>query len=299
MGLVLLLISFLAFAASFLAQGDPVEMYYIARDKPIPSEEILKKERVEAGLDKPVIIQYKNWLFDFLSGDMGTSYKDDLPVAFKIKTALPKTLKLALPAFILTFILAIALSISCLYLKDSSFDKIIGILTFVLASIPSFVYGVILLIVFAVKLRLFPVISKGNPDGWVLPSIALALPMVGKYTRQIRAAMVSESQSPYVSCLRLRGVNKHFIIIGNIFKNTLGLVFNLGAMAMGYLMGGVTIVENLFVWPGLGRLIMEAILFRDYPTIQAFVFLSASVFFILNLLADILHRLVDRRLDET
>lgn len=294
---VLFAISFLAFGASFLAEGDPVEMYYIARHKPLPSEEILEKAREEKSLNEPVMVQYKNWLGNFLKGDMGTSYMDDRPVADKIKEALPQSLYLAIPAFLLTFIFAIGASLVCIFFKDSALDKILDTISFILASIPSFVYGVILLIIFAVKLKWFPVISRGNPNGWVLPALCLALPLIGKYTRQIRSAMVEEYKNQYVQSFEARGFKKKYIIVNSVFKNCVGLVLNLMAMSFAYFCGGVTIVEHLFVWPGLGSLIMESILFRDYPTIQAFVFLSALIYFILNMIADILHKVIDRRVD--
>lgn len=294
---VLFAISFLAFMASFLAEGDPVEMYYIARHKPVPSEEVLEKAREEKGLNEPIIIQYKDWLVKFVSGDMGTSYMDDRPVADKIKNALPASLYLAIPAFLITFIFAITAALTCIYFKDSLLDKILDSISFILASIPSFVYGVILLILFAVRLKWFPVISRGHDDGWVLPALSLALPMIGKYTRQIRSAMVEEYKNQYVLSFEARGFKKKFIILNCVFKNCSGLVLNLMAMSFAYLCGGVTIVEHLFVWPGLGSLIMDSILFRDYPTIQAFVFLSAFIYFLLNMLADILYKLVDRRVD--
>lgn len=294
---VLFVISFLAFMASFLAEGDPVEMYYIARHKPVPSEEVLAKAREEKGLNKPVIVQYKNWLVKFISGDMGTSYMDDRPVFDKIKNALPASLYLAIPAFFFTFIFAITATLVCIYFKDSFIDKAIDFASFILASIPTFVYGVVLLILFAVKLKWLPVISRGHDNGWILPALCLALPMIGKYTRQIRSAMVEEYKSQYVTAFEARGFKKKFIIFNSVFKNCAGLVLNLMAMSFAYLCGGVTIVEHLFVWPGLGSLIMDSILFRDYPTIQAFVFLSAFIYFLLNMLADILYKLVDRRID--
>lgn len=294
---VLFVISFLAFMASFLAEGDPVEMYYIARHKPVPSEEVLAKAREEKGLNKPVIVQYKDWLVKFISGDMGTSYMDDRPVFDKIKNALPASLYLAVPAFLFTFIFAITAALICIYFKDSFIDKAIDFASFILASIPTFVYGVVLLILFAVKLKWLPVISRGHDNGWILPALCLALPMIGKYTRQIRSAMVEEYKSQYVTAFEARGFKKKFIIFNSVFKNCAGLVLNLMAMSFAYLCGGVTIVEHLFVWPGLGSLIMDSILFRDYPTIQAFVFLSAFIYFLLNMLADILYKLVDRRVD--
>ncbi|WP_311480957.1 ABC transporter permease [uncultured Anaerococcus sp.] len=294
---VLFAISFLAFGASFLAEGDPVEMYYIARHKPVPPEEVLEKAREEKGLNEPVLVQYKNWLGNFLKGNMGTSYMDDRPVADKIKGALPQSLYLAVPAFLLTFIFALAASITCIFFKDTAIDKFLDTLSFILASIPTFVYGVILLIIFAVKLKWFPVISRGNPNGWVLPALCLALPLIGKYTRQIRSAMMEEYKSQYVQSFEARGFKKRYIIVNSVFKNCAGLFLNLMAMSFAYFCGGVTIVEHLFVWPGLGSLIMDSILFRDYPTIQAFVFLSALIYFIFNMLADILHKVIDRRVD--
>lgn len=294
---VLFVISFLAFMASFLAEGDPVEMYYIARHKPVPSEEVLEKAREEKGLNEPLIIQYKTWLVKFMSGDMGTSYMDDRPVFDKIKSALPASLYLAIPAFLFTFIFAITAALACIYFKDSALDKFIDYTSFIMASIPTFVYGVVLLILFAVKLKWLPVISRGHDNGWILPALCLALPMIGKYTRQIRSAMVEEYKNQYVQSFEARGFKKKFIIFNSVFKNCAGLVLNLMAMSFAYLCGGVTIVERLFVWPGLGSLIMDSILFRDYPTIQAFVFLSAFIYFLLNMLADILYKLVDRRID--
>lgn len=293
--LLLLCISLLAFVTNFLAEGDPVEMYYIAHNEPLPSPEILAQKRAEAGLNDPWLKQYSRWLGHFIEGDMGRSFRDGRAVSDKIKEALPLSLRLALPSFVFTFVLAIAAAVLSAYHKGGFLDRLIGGVSFTLASIPSFVSGVILLIVFAVKLKIFPVLAMGNANGWVLPSIALSLPMIGKYTRQIRAGLIDELGAPYVTALKVRGFKPSIILFGNVLKNCLPLVFNLMAMALGYLMAGVTIVENLFAWPGLGSLVMESILFRDYPTVQAFVLISGFTYLIVNMLSDILHKLVDRR----
>lgn len=295
--IVLFVISFLAFITTYLAKGDVVEMYYIAQNQSLPQEEILHQKRLNAGIYNPLIVRYFTWLKNFISGDMGMSFEDGLPVSQKISAALPNTLKLAFSSFIFSFSVAIFLSVFLASKKGSLVDKICTFLAFVLASIPNFVLGVILLIVFSVHFGIFPVISRGSNLGLVLPTIALSLPIIGKYTRQIRAKILDEKDKGYVCAFKCMGIKNSIIMYQNVLKASLPFIFTIQGIALGGLMGGVVIIENLFVYPGLGIVMMQAISFRDFPVIQAFVLLSAFAYLIINLIVDILHKFIDPRIN--
>lgn len=293
---LLFVISFLAFITTYLAKGDVVEMYYIAQNRSLPEAQILHQKRLQAGVYDPLIVRYFRWLGKFISGDMGVSFEDGIAVSDKILAALPNTLKLAFASFGVSFLVAILLGVFLASKKDSAVDKICTTFAFILASVPNFVLGVILLIVFSVHFGIFPVISRGSDLGLVLPVIALSLPMIGKYTRQIRAKILDEKEKSYVFAFKCRGVKNSIIMYQNVLKASLPLIFTIGGISLGGLMGGVVIIENLFVYPGLGMVMMEAISFRDFPVIQAFVLLSAFAYLIINLIVDFLHKFIDPRI---
>ena len=282
-------ITVLSFTLIHLAPSDPVSVRLslggIAVD-PVTAAQM----RTEMGLDRPLPIQYGDWLIRFLHGDMGISYRSDRPVAAMLLQALPYTLAIAASAMLLTLLISLPLGIAIAAYRNSALDCIVRFLTFIGNAVPSFIVGILLMFLFSYQLGWIPVLAGNSPVGMVLPTAALALIMSARYIRQIRAATLDELAKDYIIGLRARGITERRILFGNVLKNIMGIVVTLTAISVGSLLGGVVIIETLFNRPGVGSLLMTAINSRDYPVIQAAVVWMVLAYFVVNLLADLSYR---------
>ena len=282
-------ITVLSFTLIHLAPSDPVSVRLslggIAVDPTVAAQ-----MRTEMGLDRPLPIQYGDWLMRFLHGDMGISYRSDRPVAAMLLQALPYTLAIAASAMLLTLLISLPLGIAIAAYRNSALDCIVRFLTFIGNAVPSFIVGILLMFLFSYQLGWIPVLAGNSPIGMVLPTAALALIMSARYIRQIRAATLDELAKDYIVGLRARGITERRILFGNVLKNIMGIVITLTAISVGSLLGGVVIIETLFSRPGVGSLLMTAINSRDYPVIQATVVWMVLAYFVVNLLADLSYR---------
>ena len=282
-------ITVLSFTLIHLAPSDPVSVRLslggIAVDPTVAAQ-----MRTEMGLDRPLPIQYGDWLMRFLHGDMGTSYRSDRPVAAMLLQALPYTLAIAASAMLLTLLISLPLGIAIAAYRNSALDCTVRFLTFIGNAVPSFIVGILLMFLFSYQLGWIPVLAGNSPVGMVLPTAALALIMSARYIRQIRAATLDELAKDYIVGLRARGITERRILFGNVLKNIMGVVVTLTAISVGSLLGGVVIIETLFSRPGVGSLLMTAINSRDYPVIQAAVVWMVLAYFVVNLLADLSYR---------
>lgn len=282
-------ITVLSFTLIHLAPSDPVSVRLslggIAVD-PVTAAQM----RTEMGLDRPLPIQYGDWLMRFLHGDMGISYRSDRPVAAMLLQALPYTLAIAASAMLLTLLISLPLGIAIAAYRNSALDCIVRFLTFIGNAVPSFIVGILLMFLFSYQLGWIPVLAGNSPVGMVLPTATLALIMSARYIRQIRAATLDELAKDYIIGLRARGITERRILFGNVLKNIMGIVITLTAISVGSLLGGVVIIETLFSRPGVGSLLMTAINSRDYPVIQAAVVWMVLAYFVVNLLADLSYR---------
>ncbi len=282
-------ITVLSFTLIHLAPSDPVSVRLslggIAVDPTAAAQ-----MRTEMGLDRPLPIQYGDWLMRFLHGDMGISYRSDRPVAAMLLQALPYTLAIAASAMLLTLLISLPLGIAIAAYRNSALDCIVRFLTFIGNAVPSFIVGILLMFLFSYQLGWIPVLAGNSPVGMVLPTAALALIMSARYIRQIRAATLDELAKDYIIGLRARGITERRILFGNVLKNIMGIVVTLTAISVGSLLGGVVIIETLFSRPGVGSLLMTAINSRDYPVIQAAVVWMVLAYFVVNLLADLSYR---------
>ena len=282
-------ITVLSFTLIHLAPSDPVSVRLslggIAVDPTVAAQ-----MRTEMGLDRPLPIQYGDWLMRFLHGDMGISYRSDRPVAAMLLQALPYTLAIAASAMLLTLLISLPLGIAIAAYRNSVLDCTVRFLTFIGNAVPSFIVGILLMFLFSYQLGWIPVLAGNSPIGMVLPTAALALIMSARYIRQIRAATLDELAKDYIIGLRARGITERRILFGNVLKNIMGIVITLTAISVGSLLGGVVIIETLFSRPGVGSLLMTAINSRDYPVIQAAVVWMVLAYFVVNLLADLSYR---------
>ena len=291
---ILIGISFLSFALISLSPSNPAEVA-LRVNEIVPTEEAVRAMEEQLGTNKPYIERYVTWLTDSLQGDFGNSYVNNKPVATLIGQAIPNTIKLALLALLITIVFSVLVGILCAVYEGSFGDKLARALVFVGTAMPSFWVGLLLIWIFSVKLNLFPTSGMERPSSIVLPAITLALSYISTYVRLIRNNMVQNKHENYVYYARIRGL-KETTIIKHIFKNSLQSSLTALGMSIPKLIAGTVMVENIFAWPGVGRVCVDAIFNRDFPVIQAYILLMAVLFVICNLLVDIFSVAIDPRI---
>ncbi len=291
---VLFGVTLLTYALMYLSPKDPVEMMLQAQGTS-PSPDVVEAMRHQLGLDRPFVIQYLDWLWHFVRGDMGSSYMDGSSVAGKLLTAFPNTLKLALTSVAVTVLLSVPLGILTAVFQGKPVDVILRFLSFIGNSLPNFVVSLLLLYFFALKLGWFPILSTGTPISLVLPTLALSIPMTGKYIRQVRAAVLEQLGKPYVDGAVSRGIKKRIVLFHDVLRNALITIVTLMSMSVGSLLGGTAAVEMIFVLPGMGYMVTNAVTNRDYPVIQGFVVWMCVIYILINLLTDISYYYIDPR----
>ncbi len=293
---ILIGISFISFALIYFTGGDAVAVRYEAIGGML-SPELINQKREELGLNRPFIIQYLSWLSGIIKGDMGVSYVSGKPVFGYIIGKLPNTLLLSISSLITTILISLPLGILSAIKRNSIFDNIIKAMSFIGNSLPNFFVALVLSYVFALQMKLLPVISQGTSfKSLILPTLTLSLAMSAKYIRQIRALIISELSKPYVAGARARGIKENTIIFFNVLRLTSLTIITLMALSFGSLLGGSAIVESIFMWDGIGKLAIESIKLRDYPVILAYVLWMAFIYVFINLLADISYYFLDPRL---
>lgn len=293
--IVLFGISFLTFGLTYLAPGDPAQIM-LTECGNIPSPELLEKTRAELGLDKPFLVQYFNWLFNMIKGDMGYSYSMKVPVITKLISCFIPTLKLAGLSLLIMLVISLPLGIISAVHKNRFWDYIIRGITFLGTSMPSFWLGLILLRIFGVNLKWVSV-SGGKQDfkSLILPAVTLAIAMASKYTRQIRTAVLEEMNEEYVEGAEMRGIKKSTILWQHVMPNAVFPLLTLLGLSFGSLLGGTAVVEIIFNWPGLGNMAVKAVSCRDYPLVQGYVLWIALLYMLINLIIDISYHYLDPR----
>lgn len=256
------------------------------------SDEIKAEKRAELGLDQPFLIQYGKWLGGVLTGDMGRSFISGKLVFETFAEKLPATIELMLVSILLTIFIATPLGILAAINQNRPLDYLIRVLSFIGNSLPNFFVGLLLIYILALKLNLLPIIGQKSV---IMPALTLTIAMGAKYTRQIRAVFLEELDKPYVMGSRSRGVSEFTILTKNVLRSTLIMIITLLALSMGSLLGGTAIVETIFMWDGVGKMAVDAILTRDYPLIQAYVVWMAIIYVLMNLAADLLYHFLDPR----
>ncbi len=294
--IVLAGISFLTFLLTYLAPGDPAQIM-LTSSGIMPTESAVQALREQMGFNDPFLTQYFRWLGNALHGDLGTSFSLNKPVYDLLAARLWPTLKLTIFAMILMLIISVPLGMLSAVKKDSWIDYLVRGITFFGVSLPNFWVGLLLMLLFCVRINYFPVISSGGDfKSMVLPSVTLAIAMSAKYTRQVRTAILEELSSDYVTGARARGVKEWKILWLNVFPNSLLPLITMLGLSVGSLLGGTSVVEVIFSYPGLGSLAVAAITSNDYNLIQGYVLWIAFIYMVINLIVDISYNFVDPRL---
>ena len=302
--LVLAVVSVLVFAATQALPGDPARAILGRSATP----ESLAALRAKLHFDQPVLQQYWNWVTGLLHGDLGNSLANQEPVSTYLKPLIINSGFLVLLSGLISIPLAIAIGVWGAVRRDKAFDVGSSLITLLLAALPEFVVGVVLVVLFAtVVVQWLPAVTQVPPGGrpWddlkgrILPVATLVIAVTPYVARIMRASMIEVLESDYVEMARLKGLRENTVILRHALPNALGPTFQVIAINLAYLAGGVIVVEYVFNFPGIGGALVGGVTNRDLPVVQALAMLVATVYVVLNLIADIATILVTPRMRTT
>lgn len=292
-------ISILVFGITYLIPGDPALI--MAGSEATP--EVVANLRQQWGLDQPVYIRYLSWLGNMVRGNLGDSYFSRQTVTQLVGNALPVTLELAILSLLVAVLIAIPTGIVSAVKAGSWFDLGAAALAFIGLSIPSFWLGIMLIYVFAVYLQQLPAggftpLSAGlwpNLQSMILPSIALGTFASTQLMRYLRASLLDVLHADYIRTSRAKGLRERSVLLRHAVRNALIPFTTVLGVQMGYLLGGTVIAESVFALPGIGRLVLTAVLNRDYQVATGIIFLIATAFVLINLVVDMIYPILDPR----
>jgi peptide/nickel transport system permease protein len=289
---VLLGVATLVFSLIHLVPGDPAQAMLGEGAAPQDVEELRKS----LGLDQPLLTQYVSFLRHALTGDLGVSFRTGQPVTTMILERVPATAELAIAAMFVAIVIAIPLGVVAAVWRGTALDY--AAMTFALAgvSIPNFWLGPLLAIVFAVELGWLPVSGRGSLAHLVLPAFSLGLALAAILARMTRASLLDELNELYVRAARARGLSRTASIGSHALRNSLVPLLTIIALQFGAVLTGAVITETIFAWPGIGRLLIQSIGFRDYPMVQGCILLIAVTYVTVNLATDLMYGVLDPRI---
>jgi len=289
---VLLGVATLVFSLIHLVPGDPAQ----AMLGDGASAQDVAELRATLGLDRPLPAQYGAFLRRAVSGDLGVSFRTGQPVTTMIAERVPATAELAMAAMIVAIVIALPLGIVAAVWRGSAIDY--GAMTFALAGIcvPNFWLGPLLAILFSVELGWLPVSGRGTPAHLVLPAVSLGLALAAILARMTRASLLDELSELYVRAARARGVSRPAAVVAHALRNSLIPLVTIVALQFGAVLTGAVITETIFAWPGIGRLLIQSIGFRDYPMVQGCILLIAFTYVSVNLITDVVYGVLDPRI---
>ena len=293
---VLLGITLIVFLLIQLIPGDPASIMLGVHARP----ESIQALNKELGLDKPLWQQYAYYLRNVATLDLGESLKFKVSVSSLLATRLQVSLFLIAYATVLTICISLPLGILAALKKDSVFDQFVRALLMVTMVMPGFWVGILLLILFSIKLGLFPV--SGYGEGFVahlrhlfLPALTIALSLAPILVRSLRGSILEALESDYVRTARAKGLAQRAVVLGHVLRNALIPAVTLLGLSVGYLMGGTVIIENVFALPGAGVLLVQSIGARDYPVVQSTTLIFAALVILVNLVTDVIYSFLDPR----
>jgi len=293
---VLVGISLLAFVLVNLTPGDPAETYLRRLSDTPPTAEQIAATRRELGLAAPAPVRYGRWLWRVTHGDLGRSYRTRGPVLVELGDRLPATLQLASVTMLLALLTALPLGALSAVYRGAAVDRSARVGALLGASLPSFWLALLLITLFSVRLHWLPVAGRGGVAHLVLPALTLAAGTAAVLTRLTRSSLLEVLGQDYIRTARAKGVPERAIILRHGLRNALVAVVTVAGISFGHMLSGAAIVETIFAWPGIGKLVVDAIGNRDYPVIQGFVLLTGTIFVLINFLVDCSYLWLDPRL---
>jgi ABC-type dipeptide/oligopeptide/nickel transport system permease component len=289
---VLLGVATLVFSLIHLVPGDPAQSML---GDSAPPEDVAKL-RQSLGLDRPLLVQYRAFLGGVVRGDLGNSFRYGTPVTREIGSRLVRTIQLALAAMAVAILVAIPLGIVAAVWKGTAVDHVAMTVSLAGISMPNFWLGPLLAILFAVVLGWLPVAGTGSVAHLVLPAVTLGAALAAILARMTRASVIEELRELYVTAARARGVSRSRAIVRHAFRNSLIPIVTILGLQFGAVLTGTIITETIFAWPGVGRLLIQAINFRDYPLVQGCILFISFTYVVMNLLTDLTYGVLDPRI---
>jgi peptide/nickel transport system permease protein len=289
---VLVGVATLVFALIHFIPGDPAQA--MLGEGASPADVAQLRERL--GLDRPLIAQYGSFLRDVLRGDLGVSLRNDQPVTQQILERMPATAELALASMAVAVLIAVPLGIIAAVWRGTFADYTAMTLSLVGISVPNFWLGPLLAIIFAVELGWLPVGGRGTLAHLILPAVTLGAALAAILARMTRASLLEELREPYVLAARAKGVSRARAVLHHALRNSLIPIVTILGLQFGVVLTGAVITETIFAWPGIGRLLIQSISFRDYPLVQGCVLLIAVTYVGVNLITDLTYGFLDPRI---
>ena len=289
---VILGVATLVFALIHLVPGDPAQAML---GETAPEADVLKL-RHSLGLDQPLLTQYRTFMTGLVRGDLGTSFRYNAPVTAQIREKLPNTATLAVAAMCFAILFAIPLGILAAVFRGTMIDHAAMTLALLGISMPNFWLGPLLAIVFAVRLGWLPVSGTGGLAHLILPAVTLGAALSAILARMTRASLLEELRELYVLAARARGLSGARAVVKHAFRNSLIPIVTIIGLQFGAVLTGTIITETIFAWPGLGRLLIQAISFRDYPLVQGCILFISITYVAMNLLTDLTYGFLDPRI---
>ncbi|MEK4364175.1 nickel/cobalt ABC transporter permease [Paenibacillus sp. FSL M8-0212] len=292
---LLIIISFITFVLINLSPLDPAVVVLQAQEVPQITEELIAQTNKALGFDQPFMIQYVNWIMAVVQLDFGNSYVSGEPVWSMMGPAFMNTLKLTLVSSVFIIALSILLGVICAMREGKLLDRSVRGVSFFLTAMPSYWLAAMMIWYFSVKLDLLPTSGMDSYRSYILPVIVITVSYTGIYFRTVRSSMLSNMNEDYVLYARASGLSEKKVTL-HILRNSLQVAVSIFCMAIPIVLGSTVVIENVFAWPGLGRLSVKSILSRDFPIIQAYVLMLAVTFVLFNTLSDIINATMNPRL---
>ena len=290
--LVVLCVSLVIFGILQAMPGDPVELM----TSPRVSQAKVAEIRARWGLDQPPVVQYFYWLGNVLTGNFGVSITTGQAVTYLIAQRLPYTLMLTGVAIVVEYAIAIPLGLFAAVHKDGPFDRAMNVIMVVLWSMPGFWLGVLLIMLFSIRLGALPISGYSGPVSMILPVLTLALPNLAQTFRLTRSEVLDVLDARYVKTATAKGLLQDKVLVRHVLRNALIPVTVTFFLSLPWLIGGAVVVENVFAWPGMGQLLWTGIQKQDFPIVQGIVFVISILTVICNLIGDVVSGLLDPRI---
>lgn len=299
--ITLVVVSLCVFLAFNVIPGDPA----LRKLGTEASQELIEQTRQQMGLNDPLLVRYARWFVAFLHGDMGTSYNYNAPVAGMITDKIPITLTMAIMSFLLTILVSIPLGIATAKHENGFLDKTITITNQIIMAIPPFFSGILITFIFGMIFKLF------TPGGFVsytedvskfiryliFPSVAIALPKIAMTVKMLRSSLLDEAEKDYTRTAYSRGNNTNGVLYRHVLKNAMIPVITFLGMLLADMVAGSIVIEQVFSIPGISRILLSSISNRDYPVVQAIIMGISAIVIVINLLVDIIYRIIDPRIE--
>lgn len=295
MTVTLLLVSLLGFLLVRLMPGDPAEAYLRAAHRSV-SHEAADSLRAELGVDKPLWLQYANWLEAAAHGDFGTSFYSRKPIKEEIGSYLGATLLLSGSSLLLAVAVSLVLGTLSFVYRGRLPDLFAQLVSYAGTGIPVFLSGYLLMYALSLKLQWLPMLGMGSIAHVVLPAITLSLASIGTMTRLLRSSMLEHAEKPFILYARARGLKPPTIIGRHLLKAALLPFVTTAGLSLGAMLSGSILVENVFAWPGIGRYFVTAVVNRDYPVIQCCMLLFTAIYVFVSLLTDAAYAFINPRI---